>query len=372
MILVTGAAGFIGYHVTARLLADGAHVIGVDDLNPYYDPNLKRARLDLLTASNNFVFAQLDIADPASIEALFASTRPELVIHLAAQAGVRHSIDHPHTYAESNITGFLNILEGCRRSGVAHLLYASSSSVYGANREMPYSVTDRADAPLSLYAATKRANELMAHAYTHLYRFATTGLRFFTVYGPWGRPDMAPMKFARAIQRGERIDVYNYGRMQRDFTYIDDIVEGVSRIASRPAQGYRLFNIGSDRPVSLLEFITALERSLGRRARKRFLPMQPGDVVSTHADVEDFCRFTGFRPSTPLSVGIEQFAAWYRGYYGESKQTADQDRRGTNEYNKHDHSTLEHTTPERQKISQLAAAGNAVATAVEPGVFRAS
>jgi UDP-glucuronate 4-epimerase len=235
---------------------------------------------------------------------------------------VRHSIDHPHAYTESNITGFLNVLEGCRRSGAGHLLYASSSSVYGGNRKTPFSVGDPVDTPVSLYAATKRANELMAHAYTHLYGFATTGLRFFTVYGPWGRPDMAPMKFARAIERGERIDVYNYGRMQRDFTYIDDIVEGVSRVAASPAEGYQLFNLGSDRPVGLLEFIAALERSFGRRARKHFLPMQAGDVVSTHADVEEFSRFTGFRPSTPISSGVERFAAWYRGYYGEPDQRA--------------------------------------------------
>jgi UDP-glucuronate 4-epimerase len=322
MILVTGAAGFIGYHVAARLLADGEQVVGVDNLNSYYDPKLKSARLERLTASDNFAFAQLDVADRASMEALFASARPAKVIHLAAQAGVRHSIDHPHEYVETNVAGFLNILEGCRRGAVDHLIYASSSSVYGGHcgslSVEPCSVTDRADSPVSLYAATKRANELMAHAYTHLFGFATTGLRFFTAYGPWGRPDMAPFKFARAIESGQRIDVYNYGRMQRDFTYIDDVVEGVSRIASHPGAGgdrYRLFNIGSDLPVGLMEFIAALERSFGRRARKHFLPMQAGDVVSTHADVEDLCRATGFRPCTPLGVGVDRFAAWYRAYY---------------------------------------------------------
>jgi UDP-glucuronate 4-epimerase len=323
VILVTGAAGFIGYHVAARLLADGEHVVGVDNLNSYYDPKLKRARLARLTASDNFAFAQLDVADRASMDALFDSVQPTLVIHLAAQAGVRHSIDHPHDYVETNVVGFLNVLEGCRRCSVGHLIYASSSSVYGRNRaalcsglpSAPCSVTDRADSPVSLYAATKRANELMAHAYTHLFGFATTGLRFFTVYGPWGRPDMAPFKFARAIAGGQRIDVYNYGRMQRDFTYIDDVVEGVTRLASCPGHEYRLFNIGSDRPVGLMEFIAALERALGRRARKRFLPMQAGDVVSTHADIQDLFRVTGFRPCTPLSAGVERFAAWYQGYY---------------------------------------------------------
>ena len=316
MILVTGAAGFIGYHVAARLLAGGEQVVGVDNLNSYYDPRLKRARVAGLTGSQNFAFARLDIADRASIEALFASTRPALVIHLAAQAGVRHSIDHPHAYTESNVTGFLNVLEGCRRGGVAHLIYASSSSVYGGNLKTPFSVADRVDAPVSLYAATKRANELMAHCYTHLYGFAATGLRFFTVYGPWGRPDMAPCRFARAIARGRRIEVYNYGRMKRDFTYIDDIVEGVARVAALGGEAHRLFNIGSDRPVELMDFIGALEGAFGCRARKRFLPMQAGDVVATHADVEDLCRFTGFRPSTPLATGVAQFVEWYRGYYG--------------------------------------------------------
>jgi UDP-glucuronate 4-epimerase len=320
VILVTGVAGFIGYHVAARLLADGEHVIGIDNLNSYYDPHLKAARLTRLSGSDNFAFGHINVADRASMEALFDSARPSLVIHLAAQAGVRHSIDHPHEYAETNVTGFLHVLEGCRRSGVAHLIYASSSSIYGGNRKTPFAVTDRADTPVSLYAATKRANELMAHAYTHLFGFATTGLRFFTVYGPWGRPDMAPFKFARAIERGERIDVHNYGRMQRDFTYIDDVVESVSRLASRPASqpcdAYRLFNVGSDRPIGLMEFIAALERAFGRRARKRFLPMQAGDVVSTHADVEELYRVTGFRPHTPLASGVERFAIWYRAYYG--------------------------------------------------------
>jgi len=322
VILVTGAAGFIGYHVAARLLADGEQVVGVDNLNSYYDPKLKRARLAGLSDSANFVFARLDIADRRSMESLFASTRPALVIHLAAQPGVRHSIDHPHAYTEANVTGFLNVLEGCRRSGVAHLIYASSSSVYGGNQKTPSSVADRVDRPVSLYAATKRANELMAHCYAELYGFAATGLRFFTAYGPWGRPDMAPHKFARAIARGRRIEVYNYGRMQRDFTYIDDIVEGVARVAALSGDAHRLFNIGSDRPVELMEFIGALEDAFGRRARKRFLPMQAGDVVSTHADVEDFCRFTGFRPATTIEAGVGRFVEWYRGYYEESEHGA--------------------------------------------------
>lgn len=315
-VLVTGAAGFIGYHVAARLLRDGGRVLGMDNLNNYYDPRLKRSRLELLEHAR-FEFTRMDIADRPAMEALFEREKFSLVIHLAAQAGVRHSIERPHDYIDSNIAGFLNVLEGCRRGGVAHLIYASSSSVYGGNTNVPFSVEDRVDRPVSLYAATKKANELMAHAYGHLFQIPMTGLRFFTVYGPWGRPDMAPYKFARAITRGETIDVFNYGRMQRDFTYIDDIVEGVVRLARQPPDGYRLFNIGNSAPVSLMEFVRALENSFGKRARKRFRPMQPGDVVATHADVSALERTTGFRPSTSIGVGVGKFAAWYCDYHME-------------------------------------------------------
>ncbi len=310
--LVTGAAGFIGYHVAARLLEQGARVLGIDNLNLYYDPRLKRARLARLLSRPGFEFSRIDIADRAAMESLFRRQPIDRVIHLAAQAGVRYSIENPHAYAEANLTGFLHVLEGARHARVGHLIYASSSSVYGGNPKVPFAVADRVDSPVSLYAATKRANELMAHCYTHLYQVPTTGLRFFTVYGPWGRPDMAPFRFAEAILEGRSIDVYNYGRMQRDFTYIDDIAEGVVRIAAVAPCGYRLFNVGSSRPVELLDFIAALENALGQRARKRFLPLQSGDVVATHADVEDFWQATGFRPSTPLAGGIERFAAWFR------------------------------------------------------------
>ena len=324
--LVTGAAGFIGYHVAERLLAQHEHVVGIDNLNPYYDPSLKRARLKLLARRPGFEFVELDIASRAEMEALFRREPFDRVIHLAAQAGVRYSIENPHVYAEANLTGFLHVLEGCRSAGVRHLIYASSSSVYGGSAKVPFSVEDRADRPVSLYAATKRANELMAHCYSHLFELPVTGLRFFTVYGPWGRPDMAPYRFARAIMRGERIEIYNYGRMQRDFTYIDDIAEGVARIAAAPAAGYRLFNVGSSSPVGLMEFIGVLERALGKRARRRFVPLQPGDVISTHADVEDFWRATGFRPATPLSTGIGCFADWFQDYY------QDYDREKNHEY----------------------------------------
>jgi UDP-glucuronate 4-epimerase len=315
-VLVTGAAGFIGFHVAARLLRDGARVLGIDNLNGYYDPRLKRSRLALLEHAR-FEFARLDIADRPAMEALFDREKFSLVIHLAAQAGVRHSIDRPHDYIDSNISGFLNVLEGCRKAQVAHLLYASSSSVYGGNTKIPFAVEDRVDHPISLYAATKKANELMAHAYSHLFHIPMTGLRFFTVYGPWGRPDMAPYKFARAIVRGETIDIFNYGHMQRDFTYIDDIVEGLVRLAGQTPEGHRLFNIGSSAPVPLMEFVHALETAFGRRARKRFRPMEPGDVVRTHADVSALERATGFRPSTPLDEGVGKFAEWYRDYHME-------------------------------------------------------
>ena len=323
MILVTGAAGFIGYHAAARMLAEsestGERVVGIDNLNSYYDPALKRARVERLRANRQFAFGQMDVADREAMEDLFDAVRPRLVIHMAAQAGVRHSIDHPHAYTESNVTGFLNVLEGCRRTGAEHLIYASSSSVYGLRRTATSAEADRADTPVSLYAATKRANELMAHAYSHLFGFSSTGLRFFTVYGPWGRPDMAPVKFARAIARGERIDIYGYGRMQRDFTYIDDAVECLFRLgllAPRPARA-AVLNVGNDSPVELMDFIAMLERAFGRRARKRFLPMQAGDVQATHANLDALAQAIGYRPKTSIEEGVARFANWYREYYGE-------------------------------------------------------
>lgn len=331
-ILVTGAAGFIGLHVARQLLARGATVIGVDNLNAYYDPALKEARLALLEAEPGFSFHKLDLGQRDDTARLFAEARPGIVIHLAAQAGVRYSLDHPETYVDSNLVGFGNVLEGCRHHGVRHLVYASSSSVYGANTLMPFSVHHTVDHPVSLYAATKKANELMAHCYSHLYGLPTTGLRFFTVYGPWGRPDMALFKFTRAILAGEPIDVYNDGRMRRDFTYIDDVAEGVVRTAERFATGnpewsgeapdpgtstapYRIYNIGNTEPVDLMTMIGLLEHALGREARKTFLPLQPGDVPETWANVDDLVRDTGYRPQTPLKTGIEAFVAWYRGYY---------------------------------------------------------
>jgi UDP-glucuronate 4-epimerase len=320
-LLVTGAAGFLGYHVACRLLSAGERVTGVDNLNAYYDPRLKRARLERLKRHSGFEFQRVDLADRAAAEALFARREFDAIVHLAAQAGVRHSLDNPHAYTESNITGFLNVLEGARRRRAGHLIYASSSSVYGSSAyggnfktpaSTPFSIRDRCDTPISLYAATKRANELMAHCYTHLFQIPTTGLRFFTVYGPWGRPDMAPYRFARAIDLGRPIDIFNYGRMRRDFTYVDDVAESVARLIERGPRGCRLFNIGGGSPAPLMEFVHGLEAALGKRARKRFLPMQKGDVAATHADVEDLYAWTGFRPSTPLSTGIERFIAWYR------------------------------------------------------------
>ncbi len=331
-ILLTGAAGFIGMHTALQLLARGDVVVGVDNLNDYYDVNLKRARLAQLTPHGNFRFIQLDIADRAAMETLFATEKFQRVINLAAQPGVRYSLKNPHAYIQSNIVGLTNILEGCRHNQVEHLVYASSSSVYGANTHMPFSVHDNVDHPVSLYAATKKASELMAHSYSHLYNLPTTGLRFFTVYGPWGRPDMSPSLFAGAILRGEPIDVFNQGKMQRDFTYIDDIVEGVVRIldhvatpdphfdTNAPDPGtsyapYRVYNIGNHEPVELMTFIETIERVAGRPAVKNFLPMQAGDVVATYADVADLKRDVGFEPRTPLADGIEKFIAWYRGYY---------------------------------------------------------
>ncbi len=331
-ILVTGAAGFIGYHLADRLLAEGRRVVGLDNLNDYYDPALKRTRIDRLDASDGFTFARIDLADRRRMEALFATHAFGTVVHLAAQAGVRYSIDNPHSYVDSNLVGFLHVLEGCRHTGVGHLVYASSSSVYGANTSMPFSVHDNVDHPMSLYAATKKANELMAHAYSNLYDLPTTGLRFFTVYGPWGRPDMALFKFTRQILGGEPIDVFNYGNHRRDFTYIDDIVEGVVRVLAKtpePDPGWagdepdpgtsrapwRVYNIGNSRPVELMRYIEVIEECLGRTAEKNMLPMQPGDVPDTCADVAALSEDVGYKPSTPVEEGVRRFVEWYRGYY---------------------------------------------------------
>ncbi|MEN5094207.1 NAD-dependent epimerase [Pseudomonas protegens] len=319
-VLVTGAAGFIGMSVCQRLLARGEDVLGVDNLNNYYDVSLKEARLAQLRSHARFRFARIDIADRVAVADLFEEERFERVVHLAAQAGVRYSLTNPHAYADSNLIGFVNILEGCRSSKIKHLVYASSSSVYGSLTKAPFSENDNVDQPVSLYAATKKANELMAHAYSHLYDFPATGLRFFTVYGPWGRPDMAYFSFTKAILEGRPIDVFNHGRLQRDFTYIDDIVEGVIRILDKPvARGDKpphcIFNIGNHEPIELLQFIETLEKALGREAIKNFIPMQPGDVHSTHADTTKLKEWVGFTPSTPLQEGIEKFVAWYRSRY---------------------------------------------------------
>ena len=321
-ILLTGAAGFIGMHTAERLLARGDAVTGIDNLNDYYDPALKQARLDRLTGQAGFRFQRVDIADRAAMQALFEQHRFDAVVHLAAQAGVRYSITHPHAYFESNLTGFGHVLEGCRAQEVRHLVYASSSSVYGGNTKMPFEETDPVDHPVSLYAATKKANELMAHTYSHLYGVPATGLRFFTVYGPWGRPDMAYFSFTRAVLEGRTIDVFNHGDMRRDFTYIDDIVEGVVRVLDKPAtpetEGaapHRVFNIGNHDPVQLLDFIACIEQATGRTAVKRFLPMQPGDVPATYASTAALQAWVGFAPSTPLAEGIERFVRWYRDVY---------------------------------------------------------
>ena len=321
-VLLTGTAGFIGYHVAQRLLARGDQVVGLDNLNDYYEPALKLARLRRLDGLPGFRFVQLDLVDRAGMAELFATERFERVIHLAAQAGVRYSITHPTAYLDSNLTGFGHVLEGCRAQDIGHLVYASSSSVYGGNTKMPFAETDTVDHPVSLYAATKKANELMAHTYSHLYGFPTTGLRFFTVYGPWGRPDMAYHLFTRAILAGETIPVFNHGDMKRDFTYIDDVVEGVLRVMDRPAVApvagsapYRVFNIGNSKPVQLLDFIGCIERALGRTAAKRLLPMQPGDVPATYACTQALQDWVNFAPSTPLEVGVRNFVNWYREYY---------------------------------------------------------
>lgn len=331
-ILITGSAGFIGSAICLRLLARGDEVIGVDNLNDYYDPALKRARLARQANHPGYVDVFADIADRAAMQATFASYQPDRVIHLAAQAGVRYSLVNPHAYIESNVLGFMNILEGCRHGAIEHLVYASSSSVYGGNTRLPFSEHDNIDHPVSLYAATKKANELMAHTYSHLYGLPTTGLRFFTVYGPWGRPDMALFLFTKAILEDRPIDVFNHGDMIRDFTYIDDIVEGVIRVLDRPAKPdpafdpkapdpatsnrpYRIFNIGNNRPVTLMEYIEALELALGRRAKMNLLPMQPGDVPATAANTDELDAWVGFRPATPVTEGVARFVAWYRDFY---------------------------------------------------------
>lgn len=321
-VLVTGAAGFIGAHLSKALLAQGMSVVGLDNLNDYYDVQLKKDRLAWFADNPNFTFIQLDLADREGMEALFASQKFDAVVNLAAQAGVRYSIDNPHAYAQSNLVGFLHVLEGCRQQQVKHLVYASSSSVYGANTKIPFSTHDRVDAPISLYAATKKSNELMAYAYAHLYGIPITGLRFFTVYGPWGRPDMAYFKFAKAIAENKPIDVYNYGDMQRDFTYIDDVVEGICRVLDLPPQvvgdapAYKVYNIGNHQPERLLDFIAAIEMAMGKKAEKNMLPMQAGDVPSTYADVADLMADVGFAPNTPMVEGVDQFVVWYRSYYG--------------------------------------------------------
>lgn len=322
-ILVTGAAGFIGFHVARQLLAEGRSVVGLDNLNSYYDPALKQARLAQLGNESRFSFVQADLADRETMAALFARHRFSEVVHLAAQAGVRHSIEHPQSYADSNLQGFLNVLEGCRRCGCRHLVYASSSSVYGANTKLPFSVQDRTDHPVSFYAATKKANELMAQSYSHLYRLPVTALRFFTIYGPWGRPDMAMFLFVNAIMAGQPIRLFNHGKMRRDFTYIDDVTRVVSKLidlvpADNPAAANapsRVYNVGNHRPEELMHVVGLLERELGRTAVKELLPMQPGDVVETFADVEDLMRDTGFAPSTPIEHGVHNFVTWYRDHY---------------------------------------------------------
>ena len=334
-VLVTGAAGFIGFHLCQRLLKEGVKITGLDNLNPYYDVGLKKDRLGHLLSDPNFTFIELDLADRSGMQALFENNRFDAVANLAAQAGVRYSLKNPHAYVDSNLVGFVNILEGCRQGGVKHLVFASSSSVYGANTRMPFSVHDNVDHPVSLYAATKKANELMAHTYSHLYGLCCTGLRFFTVYGPWGRPDMALFLFTRAILENKPIKVFNRGKMQRDFTYIDDIIEGVVRVLARPAAPdaawrgeqpdpgtsyapYRIYNIGNNNPVELLKFIEVIENALGRKAQKEFVDLQAGDVPATCADVDDLIADVGFKPQTPITTGIQLFIDWYQSYYAGS------------------------------------------------------
>jgi UDP-glucuronate 4-epimerase len=330
--LVTGAAGFIGFHLSRHLLERGDEVVGIDNLNPYYNVRLKTDRLAQIANAPGFTFHEMELADRDAMSALFERGKFDIVLHMAAQAGVRYSLENPHSYVASNLVGFLHVLEECRHKGVKHLVYASSSSVYGANTKRPYSVRDNVDHPLSLYAATKKSNELMAHTYSHLFSLPTTGLRFFTVYGPWGRPDMAMFLFTKAILAGEPINVFNYGNMRRDFTYVDDIVEGVIRTAEHVPQGeanwnsdspdpgtsnapFRVYNIGNNKPVELSYVIEVLERCLGAKAKKNLMPMQPGDVPETFADVDDLIRDVGFAPSTPIETGIERFVEWYRQYH---------------------------------------------------------
>ena len=330
--IVTGAAGFIGFSLSKRLLENGVQVTGIDNMNTYYDVKLKEARLEQLSGYDGFTFSRIDLSDTAAVEDVFKRTQPEVVVNLAAQAGVRYSLTNPHAYVASNLVGFVNILESCRHNGVKHLVFASSSSVYGANTRMPFSVHDNVDHPVSLYAATKKSNELMAHTYSHLYDLPCTGLRFFTVYGPWGRPDMALFLFTEAILEGRPIKVFNHGKMQRDFTYIDDIVEGVVRVMAKPAAPnpewrgdapdpgtsyapYRNYNIGNNNPVELMQFIEVIEKTLGKEARKEFLDLQPGDVPATYADVDALISDVGFKPATSIETGIGKFIEWYRAYY---------------------------------------------------------
>jgi len=330
--LVTGAAGFIGFHLSKRLLEEGCRVIGVDNLNDYYDVNLKKSRLEIINSFDKFKFYKIDIQDKEALNQIFKENEIDIVVNLAAQAGVRYSLKNPYAYIESNIVGFMNILEACRHNEIEHLVYASSSSVYGANKKMPFSTKDNVDHPVSLYAATKKSNELMAHTYSHLYGIPTTGLRFFTVYGPWGRPDMALFLFTKAILNDEPIKVFNYGKMERDFTYIDDIIEGVVRVIANPPKPnenydktnqdpstshapYKIYNIGNNKPVQLMEFIKTLERHLGKEAKKEYLPLQAGDVPKTYADVDDLIRDVGFKPNTSIDEGIGKFVKWYKEYY---------------------------------------------------------
>jgi UDP-glucuronate 4-epimerase len=332
-VLVTGAAGFIGYHLSERLLQEGYAVTGIDNLNPYYDITLKKARLERLMPFKNFTFSEMDLSEMESLEEIFKNARFDVVVNLAAQAGVRYSLENPHAYVNSNLVGFVNVLECCRHEAVKHLVFASSSSVYGANTKMPFSVHHNVDHPVSLYAATKKANELMAHTYSHLFGLPCTGLRFFTVYGPWGRPDMALFLFTRAILEEKPIQVFNHGKMQRDFTYIDDIIEGVIRTmcslpepsptwsGTNPDPGtsyapYKIYNIGNNNPVELMHFIATIEKALGRKAKKEFLDLQPGDVPATYADIDALIEDVGFRPHTSIDIGIERFVDWYKAYYG--------------------------------------------------------
>jgi len=331
-VLVTGAAGFIGFHLSNRLLKEGHNVTGIDNLNTYYDVDLKNARLERLTTFDNFTFFRSDLSNLEDMEKIFKTKKFDVVVNLAAQAGVRYSIQNPHAYVESNLVGFINVLECCRHNEVKHLVFASSSSVYGANTNMPFSVHHNIDHPISLYAATKKSNELMAHAYSHLYGLCCTGLRFFTVYGPWGRPDMALFLFTKAILNNEPIKIFNHGRMQRDFTYIDDIVEGIAGVMGKLPEpnpdwssddpdpgtsytGYRIYNIGNNNPVELTEFIATIEENLGRKAKKEYVDLQPGDVPATYADIDDLSRDVGFVPRTSIETGIKHFIAWYRDYY---------------------------------------------------------